>query len=398
MVRRALALSLFLILSAPVGVVAKAYKAAEVRTAVSYLYGRFEVRMLASGRSGILSTMFTFNDDNFTTPQWNEIDVEVLGRYHDRVQFNVITYNHATHEYWHLLSRDPTACFTDYAIEWTPSSVAWFIDGAEVYRDSGPHISQLTFTQKLMLNHWISDSVAWAGAFDPAVLPVYAYYDWAAYYAYTPGSGNAGTGNQFTLQWRDEFNAFDTARWRTASHTFDGNLCDFVPQNAVVKDGYLVLAITDPANLGFSGTVPAGCPTLTPTPTRTVTSTPTPTATPTSTWTPDPFYTPPPTPTWTSIPPEGGGLGVSLPYPNPAAKGEGVRFDLSGPPEGIVTWEVWSPSFRRIRAETAPIGEAGFVTWDLRDRKGRPVANGAYHVRFLVDGREQARRRVLVLR
>jgi beta-glucanase (GH16 family) len=261
---------------------AKNYKAAEIRTLVSYKYGRFETRMLASNKSGILSTMFTFNDDNFTTPQWNELDVEVLGRYNDRVQFNVITYNHSMHERVQMLSKDPTKCFITYAIEWTPSYVAWFIDGAEVYRDSGSYIAELTFTQKLMLNHWATNLAAWAGAFDPASLPAYAYYDFASYYSYTPGSGNYGTGNNFTLQWKDDFNSFNSSRWQAATHTFAENECDFITQNAVVKDGHLVLAITDQYNTGFNGSIPADCAasaTATMTRTRTQTATPVITAT-----------------------------------------------------------------------------------------------------------------------
>ncbi len=277
-------LVLFILASQPA--YAKNYKAAEIRTTTSYKYGRFEMRMLASNKSGILSTMFTFNDDNFTTPQWNELDVEVLGLYNDRVQFNAITYNHTMHEHIQMLGTDPTKCFIVYAVEWTPSYVAWFIDGAEVYRDSGSHIAELTFTQKFMLNHWATNLASWAGAFDPASLPAYAYYDYASYYSYTPGSGNYGTGNNFTLQWKDDFDTFNTSRWQAATHTFAENECDFIPQNAVIKNGYLVLAITDQYNTGFNGTIPAGCvPSATITRTRTRTATPVITATFTSTGT-----------------------------------------------------------------------------------------------------------------
>jgi len=36
--------------------------------------------------------------------------------------------------------------------------------------------------------------------------------------------------------------------------------------------------------------------------------------------------------------------------------------------------------------------------WDLKDSKGRFVANGLYHVRFLVADKETARRKVLILK
>ena len=52
--------------------------------------------------------------------------------------------------------------------------------------------------------------------------------------------------------------AFDTSRWATGNWTFDGNLVDFDPANAVVQDGTLILAITKEGATGFSGTVPGG--------------------------------------------------------------------------------------------------------------------------------------------
>ena len=89
----------------------------------------------------------------------------------------------------------------------------------------------------------------WAGALDEAALPAYQFVNWIKYYRYDNG--------QFMLDWTDEFDSFDTNRWATGNWTFDGNLVDFDPANAVVQDGTLILAITKEGATGFSGTVPA---------------------------------------------------------------------------------------------------------------------------------------------
>ena len=103
-----------------------------------------------------------------------------------------------------------------------------------------------------MMNVWQPSSVDWAGAFAPAQLPVYAYYDWVKYYAYTPGAGD-----NFTLQWTDDFTSFDAARWQKATHTWDGNNAQFVTENAVIRDGYLILCLTGNTTSGYAGgTVP----------------------------------------------------------------------------------------------------------------------------------------------
>ncbi len=234
---------------------AKNYKGAEYRTKESYLYGRFEANFKVAGKEGTLGTMFTYFDgsptDTWGTSKWNEIDIEILGRYTNDVQYNTITpgqVNHVRHQY---VDFNPALDYHTYAIEWTPDYVAWFIDGTEFYRQSGSFVASLIHKQKLMFNTWIPNYSNWIGMWNEQVLPAFTYYDWAAYYAYTPGSGNYGTNNNFKLSWKDDFNSFDSNRWEKATHTWDGNNCDFVPENAVFQDGKLILCLTFPTELGY---------------------------------------------------------------------------------------------------------------------------------------------------
>jgi beta-glucanase (GH16 family) len=50
--------------------------------------------------------------------------------------------------------------------------------------------------------------------------------------------------NEFVLTRRDEFDDLDLTYWELATHTFDDNLAWFTEKNAIAKDGYLWLGIT----------------------------------------------------------------------------------------------------------------------------------------------------------
>ncbi len=231
---------------------AKDFKGAELRTKQSFLYGRLEVNMKSAGREGMLSSFFTYNDNSTGPDTWNEIDLEILGRYNDNVQFNTITPGQANHVRSHPVNYSPHQEYHTYAFEWTPSYVAWFIDGIEVYRQTAAHIQTLNKAQKIMMNIWNPSFSNWVGQWSPDVLPAFAYYDWVKYYTYTPGTGNYGSDNNFSFSWGDEFDYFNTSRWEKGTHTWFGNGCDFVVENAVFRESKMILCLTDQFNLGYT--------------------------------------------------------------------------------------------------------------------------------------------------
>jgi hypothetical protein len=204
--------------------------------------------MKSAQGSGLLSSFFTYHDTPNVPAQWNEIDIEILGQYSDQNQYNIITQGQINHVVDKTVRFNPHQAFHIYAIEWTPDYVAWNVDGYEIYREVGSHIKQLIYQPKNMMNIWPPDFPGWVGSFDPAILPVFAFYDWVKYYEYTPGSGD-----NFTLLWADNFDSWNQTRWGKGTHTWFGNNSDFITQNAVFQDGYFVLCLTDSINIGYSG-------------------------------------------------------------------------------------------------------------------------------------------------
>ena len=231
---------------------AKAYKGAEVYSLQSVLYGRMEMRMRMIRGSGLLSTFFTYkNGSEVAGATWEEIDIEALGKNDAKAwQSNLITGNpRLTSEQVYSVSSSLADGYHTYALEWTPDSVTWFFDGQMVRKTEGGQASSLVNAASLRFNAWASSSTGWAGVLDEAALPAYQFVNWIKYYRYENG--------QFVLDWTDEFDSFDTDRWAKGNWTFEGNLVDFDPTNAIVQDGTLILAITKEAATGFSGTVPA---------------------------------------------------------------------------------------------------------------------------------------------
>ena len=246
---------IFLFLIIPIFLSAKIYKGAEYRTKNLFKYGRFEVNMKSAYRDGMLASFFTYNDD-FPNSAWNEIDIEIMGRYSDDIQFNPLTPGQISHTSHHQAKFNPATDFHTYAFEWTPNYVAWFVDGVETHRQTGAHIKALNISQKIMMNIWNPQFPNWAGEWNENILPAFAFYDWVSYSSFTPGAGSSGTGNNFTFQWKDNFDSWDQTRWDKATHTFGGNGSDFIQDNAVLKDGKLILCLTKEDAIGFTDKTP----------------------------------------------------------------------------------------------------------------------------------------------
>ncbi len=172
-----------------------------LKTHDAFLYGRFETRMSSTQGSGIVSSFFLYNwnlDCNWPAEN-NEIDIEMTGNLDNSVQFTT------HHPYLTSVTNivptpfNPHTTMVDYAIEW-----------------------------------------------EPTAMPGMSRYDYVKYYAYTPGTGTAGTSNNYTLEWVDDFDTLDATRWDRSEDGSVGPLCTFRGANVEVVGGELQLTITEP--------------------------------------------------------------------------------------------------------------------------------------------------------
>ncbi len=151
------------------------YAGAEYRTDTRSHYGFYAVSMKSAKCSGVISSFFGYTN----APVWDEIDIEFLGKNTGQVQFNYYTSGKGGHEFVLDLGFDSSEAFHEYAFDWQPGSITWYVDGVAVYRATEELPSH---PMQLMMNVWnCRGADAWSGALDPARLPASAEYEWFAY-------------------------------------------------------------------------------------------------------------------------------------------------------------------------------------------------------------------------
>jgi endo-1,3-1,4-beta-glycanase ExoK len=162
------------------------YSAAEVYTKEDFKYGRFEGRIKFCPGSGMVSSLFTYKED--VDESWQEIDIEFLGYLPKSIQYNLISGNLASRKYQPKVVNvafSPTAEFHDYALEWKPDGITFYIDGEQTHHDVQ---ATLQDAAKLRMNAWPTNNAvtSFAGTFDPTAVPCEAQYDWVQVCSYTP--------------------------------------------------------------------------------------------------------------------------------------------------------------------------------------------------------------------
>ncbi|ADZ85655.1 beta-glucanase [Cellulosilyticum lentocellum] len=168
------------------------YAGGEISTSQKYGYGLYEVRMKPAKNSGIVSSFFTYTGPSYGT-QWDEIDIEFLGKNTNIVQFNYYTNGVGNHEYVYSLGFDASTSFHTYAFDWKPNSITWYVDGRAVYTAT----TNIPSTPgKIMMNIWPGTSQVndWLGAYNGAT-NLNAYYDWVKF---TPSNSTPPTSNIFS--------------------------------------------------------------------------------------------------------------------------------------------------------------------------------------------------------
>jgi len=173
---------------------AKPYLGVEMRSAKTLHYGKVSTRMRFASGSGVVSGLVLFYTP-YPNCDWNEIDIEHLGRSSNSSQLNAMVYL-GTPMPGCTTSVAPTqdplivdlgfnaeTDFHQYDLEWTPAGVKYFADGA-LLRTWTANSTRLQEPLTILLTLWASSSAAWAGPLTPTSAPTTADVDWIKVYDY----------------------------------------------------------------------------------------------------------------------------------------------------------------------------------------------------------------------
>ena len=175
--------------SIPAGQASKPYSAAEVRTRVPFLYGRFRTRARFAKGRGIVSAFWGFYDrySMSSGPQFdNQIVIESGIAADDSspiFRYGVTVPAAGAEPTPEPAGFDPADGFHVIGYDWTPSEVTFYVDGEIRFTVASPTAEELTQYQRLVLSAYPSQAM-WLSDFDPKQLPLTAEFDWVEISAY----------------------------------------------------------------------------------------------------------------------------------------------------------------------------------------------------------------------
>jgi len=233
---------------------AGAVASAELYQNQTYTYGRFEARVRFAAGDGVISSFFLWKPGSEVAGTfWNELDFEKLGA-DCRLQTNPL-YGAPVVDHSAIASVEGDLCgeYHTYAFEWTPSYIAYLVDGVEVRRDGAETAAAFAENaaagMQIHFNIWPGDAT-FGGNFDAALLPVQQYISWVQYSSFADGA--------FTFEWREELDgATLPSGWAVGNWASPKNLSTHQPANVAFTSGVGVLSLTADGATGFAGTPPA---------------------------------------------------------------------------------------------------------------------------------------------
>jgi len=168
--------------------VPKPYSAAEVRTRVSFLYGRFRARARLASGTGVVSAFWGFYD-RYSASNGPQLDNQIViesgipqASSAAELRYTVTVPNDGS-AFMEPAASDPSADFHVIGYDWTPTEVRFYYDGQVRRVVTGDAASQLTQYQRLVLSAYPSKA-DWLSDFDPKQLPLTAELDWVEVSSY----------------------------------------------------------------------------------------------------------------------------------------------------------------------------------------------------------------------
>ena len=164
----------------------KSFSCGELQTRELYGHGTYEARMQPAAGQGIVSAFFSYSGPRHGVDKSQErwLSFSFVGK-----NFKELLLGHASggRVYHHnlRLAFDPSEAMNDYAIQWTPRSVQWFVNGQLVHTlDIAPTERQPNVPAKVFVslrNGVGEDQAAWLGQFEYDGRPLSTTYEYIAF-------------------------------------------------------------------------------------------------------------------------------------------------------------------------------------------------------------------------
>ena len=177
----------------------KPFRGVEMRSRDTLTYGKVESRIRFAKGSGVVSSLVLIYTP-WPADDWNELDIEVLGRYSDRAADErhglhrpaddaagrAVGDADAVSRSWRRSTFDPSADFHDYTIEWTPTEARFTIDG-ELKRTWSTHDRPAEAAPEHPADDLgVVRRRAGRARSTPTTAPTSADYDWIRVYNWVP--------------------------------------------------------------------------------------------------------------------------------------------------------------------------------------------------------------------
>ena len=161
------------------GMVDAKYISGEVQTIEAFTYGRFSTCIQNADKQGTATSFFTYwTGPDFSLQGWNEIVMEITPSISENpMNLNIFwEWKQPSHSY--VEDFQPGTDWNDYAIEWTPTYVQWWVNDHVVrHQENSPEVAYLNKPQHLMMNFWNANSPSWGENFDDSDMPWYTRFD-----------------------------------------------------------------------------------------------------------------------------------------------------------------------------------------------------------------------------
>jgi endo-1,3-1,4-beta-glycanase ExoK len=164
-----------------VGGKVRPFGCAEIQSTSRTQYGRYEVRMRTAAGSGLNTAFFTYVGPPTGVPAHDEIDFEFLGKDTHTVEITYWRNGEKNDPIVIQLGYDASVAFHDYAFEWTPSAIRWYIDNRLVH-ETPAGVAMPENASRIYLSLWSGSAIedSWMGRFKYKN-PVTAEVAWVKY-------------------------------------------------------------------------------------------------------------------------------------------------------------------------------------------------------------------------